>query len=502
MSAQRVLFLAIIWLATSSPLSAQDPKLRATLKGTGAIYVVAFSLDGKTLASASSDMTIKLWDVATGKERRSLGRNGVVRSVAFSPDGRTLALASDEAVNLWDVANGKEPATLDWHTAVKAVAFSLDGKSLASASGDKTVKLWDVANGKEQATLRGHTQLVWSVAFSPDGKTLASASSDMTIKLWDVATGKERATLQGHSGNVLSVAFSPDGKTMASASEDKTIKIWEATTDKERATLQGHSINVLSVAFSPDGKALASASGDHLTLWDVATGKERASLQGHTDWVISVTFSPDGKMLASGSWDKTVKLWDVPAAHPSDRPAKPTDRTSLSPMELGVLWATLAEDDSGKAYEAMRTLLVAPREAISLIKERLRPAREPDILRLIKDLDSGQFAVRLKAREELQRWSERAEPALRQKLAEKPALEVGRQIEDLLTKSTNRQLHPEVLREIRAVEMLEHLASPEAKAVLETLATGAKGSRLTLEAQASLHRLSRWAAVQQPTEKP
>ena len=209
------------------------------------------------------------------KERNSLeGHSESVSSVAFSPDGLTLASASlDKTIKLWNLQSQKPIATLAGHSNwVSSVAFSPDGLTLASASADKTIKLWNLQSQKPIATLAGHSGWVYSVAFSPDGLTLASASVDNTIKLWNLQSQKPIATLVGHSSFVSSVAFSPDGLTLASASWDKTIKVWNLQSQKPIATLAGDSHWVYSVAFSPDGKTLASASADNtikLWTWDV-----------------------------------------------------------------------------------------------------------------------------------------------------------------------------------------------------------------------------------------
>jgi WD40 repeat protein len=304
---------------------AQKPELSVQTGHFAMVLSLSFSPDGKTLASTGHDFTIKLWDVATGTEFRTLkGHSAPVTAVAFSPDGKILASASrDYTIQVWDVATGAVLHTLkversefatqpgDWAIAF-SVAFSPDGKILASGNYDNTVKLWDIATGAVLRSLDGHSHMAHAVAFSPNGKTLASGSYDSTIKLWDVATGAVLRTLKGHLAPVSSVAFSPDGETLASGSWDKSTKLWQVSTGTELHTLEGRTNRVNSVAFSRDGKTVASVNdGYNVELSDVATGTKLRTLRGHFQMVYAVAFSPDGKTLASGSYDLTIRLWDI-----------------------------------------------------------------------------------------------------------------------------------------------------------------------------------------------
>jgi WD40 repeat protein/uncharacterized caspase-like protein len=313
--------LPLLFLLLCVGASAQRPELVVQTGHTAFVSAVVFSPDGQTLASSSWDGTIKLWDVSTGREWRTLrGHTGQVRAVTFSPDGRMLASGGEDGtVRLWDIATGRVVLTLSGHrTTVATVAFSHDGRLLASGSADKTIKIWDASSAQVLRTLTGHSDGVNSIAFSPDGQTLASGSDDQTLRLWQVTTGAERRVLRGHTASITSVAFSPDGQVLASGSEDKTIKLWQAATGRELRVLKGHTGQVSSVAFNPDGLTLASAGWDKtIRLWQVTTGRELRTLGPLPKLPSTVAFDASGQVLANGSWgDLDIRLWDVRRGQP------------------------------------------------------------------------------------------------------------------------------------------------------------------------------------------
>ncbi|XHF98690.1 hypothetical protein AWENTII_002232 [Aspergillus wentii] len=287
---------------------------------SGSVYALAFSPNGKQIASGSDDKTIKIWDAATGDLQRTITTySDPAYAMAFSQDSKQIISGSyNGVIRLWDTITGNLQRTLPaGHLSrVNAFAFLPDSKHITSAGTfGQTFKIWDTAIGNQKKILAGCSNKVYAMAFSPDSEQIASSASadNGTIKLWDAATGDLQRTLAGHSYEVHAVAFSQDSKRIASAGAfDRTIKLWDTTTYSVQKKLADHSTWIYSIAFSADGKQIASGSSDGtIKLWDATAETIQKTPASQSDWANTVAISPDGKQIASGFVDGTIKLWDT-----------------------------------------------------------------------------------------------------------------------------------------------------------------------------------------------
>jgi RNA polymerase sigma factor (sigma-70 family) len=486
---------------------------RATL---GAVWSVAYSPDGRTLAtgsgSASDPGALALWDVPTGKVRVWLEQPLGVRAVAFSPDGTLVAAAGwDKVVRVYEVRTGKLRHLLKGHTGpVNGLAFSPDGKVLASASLDKSVRLWGVEKGGELQQLAGHSDWAMSVAFFPDGKSLVSAGKDGTVNVWDVETGKVRTSMKQPGVPIEGVAVSPDGKLIASGGWDHNVRLWDAEKGEAQAMLKGHSLGVLFVTFSPDGKTLASVSGNfnkavggETKLWSVPGGEERATFKGHDNSIWSARFSPDGRTLVTGGRDQKAKVWEV--ATGLERRTLEDGRDTFDPKrvekvtdkDLDEAWKALAGSNGPQVQWALGRLVLAPEQSVPWLAGRLKPEPKDDggqekrVRELIAQLDDDDFDTREKATTELAKLGGAAAAGMRKALDGTPSAEMRQRLNALLEKLGKSTASPEQVRGVRVVEALELMNTAESRKLLQKLAGGAPDAPLTREAAASSRRLDK-----------
>lgn len=567
--------------------------------GYGASTGFAFSPDGTKVAEATAGNSIRLWNVADGKEvttaSASKGHHGSVSQLVVAGK-ELLTTGTDGSVRRWDLGSGKElghirlPADAAGTTlsadgknvfcstnankvrvvatdtgnelrvfdlpapqqgfvrygAGTKLALSPDGKLLAIRGYNQAVRIFDAAGGKlvhdlsEQTPGPNPNGAVFvstagfgglgTMAFSPNGRQLAVAGGNAgavmggggvaiggagqpavsnSIQLHDFAQGKRTRHFDSRPAAILDMAFAPDSRSIVTVNSDNMVSIWESLTGKEclqiklgsaeppgaekaianvmvnRRFMYGGMGATRCVALAPDGRTVAVASEQVIRLWDLRTGKELGKFQGHGGQVTSLAFAADSKTLISGSADTTALVWDAGRFIKSD-----DQMPELSRQQVAELWKDLAGDPI-KAYQAIIALRRVPQQAVGLFGGRLKPAAGVDakhIDQLISDLEKAEYKTRQKAMDELEKLGELAGPALRQAISNGASLEMRRRLDSLLEKIVNDKVPPpDVLRSLRAILILQDVGTPESRRVLQTLAQGAPGHRLTRLAQAALN---------------
>jgi WD40 repeat protein len=484
-----------------------------------AVTAVGFTADGQVI-SVSGDGVVCTWDAA-GKEVKRLqlhddelgrvgGGFGRMSGALLSPDGKYVLSVDFNSVRLFELARGREVCSFltSFSPQGLASAFSPDGGRLVVTSLDPqarvpVLRLYDVNTGQElrkmEGTVGGDLR---AVAFAPDGKAVAAAANGRqpgagpSLQVWDPSTGKERWHAGGLETAVLGMAYSSDGKALAALNQTGVVTFHDAAGGRELRQLGTGAVNnnVARLAFSPDGRLLAIATHDFATrtsrvrLYEIASGTVRHDFAGHDGQVSVLAFSPDGKRLVTAGNDTTVLLWDLTGAASEAAKAKP------GAEEREKLWAGLNDANSQAAFEAMCRMQASPEKTVALLAKYLKAADAKEagadtIAKLIAALDADSFEEREKASKDLAALGKAAEAPLKAALAAKPSAEAKQRIGQLLEGLKDKGPSVELLRPLRAVEVLERLGTPEARKLLEGLARGQAEAPLTEAAKGAIGRL-------------
>ncbi len=515
-----------------------------------AVYIssMALSPDGKMVALGTDDSTVRLWNVGTGKElfTEFVGHDGEVDCLTFSPDGKTLASAGNhDKIILWNTTSWKHDRVVK--DGARYLSFSPDGKRLSSVI-NKEVHISEVATGKDVFTASvPDINFLVATQFSTDGLKLFTLDRKFHVgrrepvtdhlRHWNAVTGKQVNdwTLPRNMQSLLlfpdgmtvvarcdkdailhnvgsggdrplqvrkaspttdrldSVALSPDGKVLAGglSSDTCSIRLWEVTTGREIVILQAQERSAYAIAWSPDGRMVASSDrrgfreDGVVRVWDIPSGKEIAKFTGYPSTALSLAFSPDGAYLSAGLLDGTILVWDVASVRPKFKANK------ITKEQLEAHWKALAADDSTMAFQSCWALVAAAEQSVPILRDRLKPVVAVDdakVQKWIADLDSDEITVRDAATKELKKLGSQAAAAIEKSMKGTLTPETRQRLERI-AEELDEVVEPATLRVIRAVMVLEKIGSPEARAILQTLAKGAKGVRETEESKAALARL-------------
>jgi WD40 repeat protein len=498
---------------------------------TAALSALGFAADGKHLWAQGCGKSLRQWDWTSGREVDRIPLPIDTSRAAVAANAKYIVTApwDTKAGRIIRVADGKEIGQIaqpevrdDLVRDPEHAILSADGALLAMRwERAQRMKLYAIPEGKLLFTLSvppippdmaESFSVCWpSMAFSPDGQLLAAYSRPGVVSFWDTRTGQRRADLPLAGSLPLdAIAFTPDGRSLAVEKSDGSVVLWELASLKERrvfvartsppATTKTHLLHAtwpalfaappVNVAFSPRGDLLFFGAADGaIHIWDVQTGTELSVFRGHTGVINAFAFSAGGKTLASASADTSVLIWDLSALA-----SRPRRRRVFTDAELETRWQVLMGHDAEKAFSAMYDLAAAPAHSVPFLNQRLKPAPALDLERVsrqLADLGDSAFKVREKAAANLLQMDGAVVPFIDKALASAPVLEVQLRLKKIRDQLTSLLLTGEALRLSRAVEVLEHIGTPEARRLLERLAGGAPGSLTTTSARAALDRLTR-----------
>ena len=456
------------------------------------LRAMVFSSDGKLLLTASEDCTARLWETASGRPINHVFRHGdIIKDAAISSDGKLVATASrDGSARLWDVKTGMLVGRIMRHLApVNALTFSADNKFLLTGSDDATARVWDTSTGDLARGILQHDNPVGHV-FSLNAKTVVTISHEQILK-WDIPSGKVIGRLCPANLGATALSISQDGWLFVTASRNRGVQLWEMATGKAMCDPIAPDVYFIDIAFTTDSKTFVTAgrvkggpaTATCVQFWDTETLKPIGEPMTGQD---CFAIHPNGKILATGTPDGRIKLWSV-TIHPPR--AKPVIAQSVEE-----LWSDLANEETPKAYRAVVALTAMSDKTVPFLAGRLKPEPPLDdnrVRKLISDLDDDEFEVRDRAQKELAAFGQSIDPILRATLDSKPPLEARQRIQQILDPLQAIPKTQEQMRLLRALEVLERIASPESKVVLTKIANGAATAEVTRVAKESLARLSK-----------
>ncbi|MBI3411016.1 MAG: WD40 repeat domain-containing protein [Planctomycetes bacterium] len=492
-----------LWVASAGKeLSPAEPFQQTS-------WMLTLAPSGNTAASFGRDMVLRLWDLQSGSQLRSTKVGDSINGLAFTPDSNCVLFTCQGKMFQWN--HDSKIASVQWtqNHAIGPFHLAGDGNTLVTLH-DGQVSIWDWSKESPRATWKlGESRprtYYSSISATPDCSLFAlfgRSGDKVCLEIWDAKNQKKiRDISRGQEFSYS--ALSPDGTQLAEMREtfppiitagEPELVLLEAPTGRAirsfKAPLGQHDPrvrNVCEARFSPDGRLLASAENNHcVVFFETATGLPRRVLSGHRNSVTQLAFTPDGRRLVTLSEDLTGLVWDLSLPIEGKRNA--------SVEQVTKAWESLRNARDGiEVQDAIAALGANPERFLKLCKLHLHPAMELDpqsIKKWIADLDSPEFAVRTHADKELERLGNDVVPLLRTALTKDMPLEQSRRLQKLITRLNPDEPTPKRLEEMRAVELLEYLATPESRHFLERLAGGARQARLTVDARASLDRLAK-----------